>query len=64
MKVYYDKDADLNVIKGMKVAIIGYGSQGHAHANNLRAITNYCYFHTFYNIQIRIFIVINFHTIP
>ena len=35
MKVYYDKDADLNVIKGMKVAIIGYGSQGHAHANNL-----------------------------
>ena len=35
MKVYYDKDADLNVIKGMNVAIIGYGSQGHAHANNL-----------------------------
>ena len=35
MKVYYDKDADLNVIKDMKVAIIGYGSQGHAHANNL-----------------------------
>jgi len=35
MKVYYDKDADLNIIKGMKVAIIGYGSQGHAHANNL-----------------------------
>jgi len=35
MKVYYDKDADLNVIKGMKVAIIGYGSQGHANANNL-----------------------------
>lgn len=36
MKVYYDKDADLNIIKGMKVAIIGYGSQGHAHANNLK----------------------------
>ena len=35
MKVYYDKDADLNVIKGMKGAIIGYGSQGDAHANNL-----------------------------
>jgi ketol-acid reductoisomerase len=36
MKVYYDKDADLNIIKNMKVAIIGYGSQGHAHANNLK----------------------------
>ncbi len=36
MQVYYDKDADLNVIKGKKVAIIGYGSQGHAHANNLQ----------------------------
>ncbi len=36
MKVYYDKDADLSVIKGKKVAIIGYGSQGHAHANNLK----------------------------
>ncbi|MDH5228550.1 MAG: ketol-acid reductoisomerase [Gammaproteobacteria bacterium] len=36
MQVYYDKDADLSVIKGMKVAIIGYGSQGHAHANNLK----------------------------
>ena len=35
MKVYYDKDADLSLIKGKKVAIIGYGSQGHAHANNL-----------------------------
>ena len=35
MKVYYDKDANINIIKGMKVAIIGYGSQGHAHANNL-----------------------------
>jgi len=36
MKVYYDKDADLSIIKGMKVSIIGYGSQGHAHANNLK----------------------------
>ncbi|HEY5790938.1 MAG TPA: ketol-acid reductoisomerase [Gammaproteobacteria bacterium] len=36
MKVYYDKDADLSIIQGMKVAIMGYGSQGHAHANNLR----------------------------
>ena len=36
MQVYYDKDADLSVIQGKKVAIIGYGSQGHAHANNLK----------------------------
>ncbi|MFP4160364.1 MAG: ketol-acid reductoisomerase, partial [Ectothiorhodospira sp.] len=36
MQVYYDKDADLSLIQGMKVAIIGYGSQGHAHANNLK----------------------------
>lgn len=35
MKVYYDQDADLSVIKSRKVAVIGYGSQGHAHANNL-----------------------------
>jgi len=35
MKVYYDKDADLSLIKGKKVTIVGYGSQGHAHANNL-----------------------------
>jgi ketol-acid reductoisomerase len=35
MRVYYDRDADLNLIKGKKVAIIGYGSQGHAHALNL-----------------------------
>jgi ketol-acid reductoisomerase len=35
MKVYYDKDADLSLIKGRQVAIIGYGSQGHAHALNL-----------------------------
>jgi len=36
MKVYYDKDADLSLIQGMKVTIVGYGSQGHAHANNLK----------------------------
>jgi ketol-acid reductoisomerase len=36
MNIYYDKDCDLAIIKGMKVAIIGYGSQGHAHANNLK----------------------------
>lgn len=36
MKVYYDKDVDINLIKGRRVAIIGYGSQGHAHAQNLR----------------------------
>ena len=36
MKLYYDKDADLSLIQGKRVAIIGYGSQGHAHANNLR----------------------------
>ena len=35
MKVYYDKDADLSLIKGKSVTIIGYGSQGHAHAQNL-----------------------------
>jgi len=36
LNIYYDKDADLSIIKGKKVAIIGYGSQGHAHANNLK----------------------------
>ena len=36
MQAYYDKDCDLSIIQSMKVAIIGYGSQGHAHANNLR----------------------------
>ena len=35
MKVYYDKDCDLSLIKGKTVAILGYGSQGHAHALNL-----------------------------
>src|SRR6476469_6522875 len=36
MRVYYDRDADLNIIKSKKVAIVGYGSQGHAHVLNLR----------------------------
>jgi ketol-acid reductoisomerase len=36
MNIFYDKDCDLSIIKGMSVAIIGYGSQGHAHANNLK----------------------------
>jgi ketol-acid reductoisomerase len=36
VNIYYDKDCDLSIIKGMKVAILGYGSQGHAHANNLK----------------------------
>ena len=35
-KIYYDQDADLGLLKGKKIAIIGYGSQGHAHALNLR----------------------------
>jgi len=39
MRVYYDRDADLNLIKGKKVAIIGYGSQGHAHVLNLRDVS-------------------------
>ena len=36
MNIYYDKDTDLQIIKGKKVTIVGYGSQGHAHANNLK----------------------------
>jgi len=36
MKVFYEKDADLSVIRSLKVAVLGYGSQGHAHANNLK----------------------------
>jgi len=36
MQVYYDRDADLSVLKGKRAAVLGYGSQGHAHANNLR----------------------------
>ena len=34
--MYYEKDCDISVLKGKKIAIIGYGSQGHAHALNLR----------------------------
>src|SRR3712207_5058365 len=36
MRVYYDRDADVNLIKARKVAVVGFGSQGHAHAMNLR----------------------------
>ena len=36
MRVYYDRDADLNLIKAKKVAVVGYGSQGHAHVLNMR----------------------------
>ncbi|MFA7062391.1 MAG: NAD(P)-binding domain-containing protein, partial [Pedobacter sp.] len=36
MKMYYEKDCKLSTIKEMKIAILGYGSQGHAHANNLK----------------------------
>ena len=36
MKVYYDADADLNLVTDKKIAVLGYGSQGHAHAQNLR----------------------------
>jgi ketol-acid reductoisomerase len=36
MNIYYDKDCDISLIKGMNVTIVGYGSQGHAHANNLK----------------------------
>ena len=36
MKIYYDEDANLELIKKLNVTIIGYGSQGHAHANNLK----------------------------
>ncbi len=36
MRVYYDRDADVNLIKSKKVVVVGYGSQGHAHANNLK----------------------------
>ena len=36
MRVYYDRDCDVNLIKDKKVAMLGYGSQGHAHALNLR----------------------------
>ena len=36
MRVYYDRDADINLIKNKNIVIVGYGSQGHAHAMNLR----------------------------
>jgi ketol-acid reductoisomerase len=36
MKIYYEKDANLKLLKGKKVAVIGYGSQGFAHSNNLK----------------------------
>ena len=36
VKMYYEKDADFNVLKGKTIAVIGYGSQGHAQAQNLR----------------------------
>ena len=35
MKIFYDDDAEISIIQNLKVAIVGYGSQGHAHANNL-----------------------------
>ena len=38
MRVYYDRDADLNLIKDKKIVIVGYGSQGHAHAMNLKRL--------------------------
>ena len=36
MKIYYDDDANIEIIQGLNVTIVGYGSQGHAHANNLK----------------------------
>ena len=36
MRVFYDRDADVNLIKSKKIAVVGYGSQGHAHALNLK----------------------------
>ena len=43
MKIYYDKDANLNHLKGKKIAIIGYGSQGHAQAQNLTGERSPCH---------------------
>ena len=43
MKTFYEKDADVNLIKNKKVAIFGYGSQGHAHALNLQSIYQYLF---------------------
>ena len=42
MRVYYDRDADVNLIKSKKIVIVGYGSQGHAHALNLRDSGSRC----------------------
>ena len=44
MRVYYDRDADIGIIKQKKVAVIGYGSQGHAHILNMRdsGVKNVC----------------------
>ena len=39
MRVYYDRDAEVGLIKKKKVVIVGYGSQGHAHAANLKAVS-------------------------
>ena len=41
MKMFYEKDADVNLIKSKKIAIFGYGSQGHAHALNLKEVVEY-----------------------
>ena len=38
MEVYYDKDANLEILQNKVIAVIGYGSQGHAHANNLNCL--------------------------
>jgi Ketol-acid reductoisomerase len=46
VQIYYDDDANLEFIKKLNVSIIGYGSQGHAHANNLKdfGVDVYCWF--------------------
>ena len=41
LNIYYDKDADLGRLEGKTVAVIGYGSQGHAHAQNLQSVGNF-----------------------
>ena len=50
MKMFYEKDADVNLIKSKKVAIFGYGSQGHAHALNLKTSNFSSYFYLFITI--------------
>ena len=57
MKVFYDKDADLRLIKGKKVTILGYGSQGHAHSLNLKDGD----FLALDQTQVRVLVVKNFH---